>query len=533
MDYNPLRGAYNYDDQLDNFIAKLNRATEILSSELIVRGLVLAIDRRGGKWPIVKPGANNANNTFSSPFTLRVRLLTNFHNANDGTNPQFLEGDEVFAIPEGSVNMFDLPQAGEVVLLRFNKPFTNDGIYTAYWIARESADYATRDYRHMWKINEADEDKYITHDQSVIWSGERPSIIDNDDDIRPNSNYEPFPEVRRIKDGDVGMVGKSNTMHLHTFNPHEEGDKRGMIVMETESDYIHNKKEMLEFNYDTASEQEIEEFQQIQQEHIKYYLDAYRKTSRNQFLNSKTKLILATKLNVDRHLVHKDTEKDGKGTFGNVQLLYDPHYRDEGPGDTPKDPTNEDRNQCGTEILNEPITKETEYSNTQKDVVKVNSDPRPPISFDEAVAVIFGQADKFVFASPKGKNMNHTVLAEEQARWLQTLLTVVLHMLRTQDIHNDRINRLAKEFLIHQHLVTPAKTLAPLGSPNLENLIKEFLWYDNTTRGTVGNDTEQFEEKGSDSLDMKVKDRITEDRKKVVQLIKDIPLHHSTVFTIN
>lgn len=530
---NPIREAHDYNLQVDSFAKNLTSVSKIANTSILHRALVLEIDRIGSRFIINRPGANNDNNMVSSPFTIRARLLTNYYNNSDGLNRGEFDGDEIFAIPEGSINRLDIPEAGETILIRLDYPFTKDGIYTAYWIGRENA-FATKQYNLPFKYNEASANDFLTHDESVLYGGNKPQIITKEYSIKPERNYEPYPWPHNFKSGDVFDLGKSNTLIKHTFDIDNESDKRGYLEFGVEYEYIHNTKPLLSFDFRTATESEIIDFQKIQEEHIKYHLSNFRKMPAWQWQNCSSRIIIATKTNIDRHLIHKNSEKDGTGQHGNMKLEFDQHFRDEGPGkETPSD--NSYRKQIGKEIKKEPITSKIEYKQNHNDIISVKCQARKPITFDIAQPSIFLESDDIKILSRKGGKINHMMLGETYVRWMQEVMMIMLKQNRDLNLLNDRIHKLAIDFLKHRHTVVPGQSLEPMGSPytGQGTFLKSFLWYDDTTEGDVGGDSKLYEESGSDSVTMKIRNRLIEERNKLEELINRMPEFLSNTHSIN
>jgi hypothetical protein len=516
--------------------------------EMIQTALVMDVDRVGGRFIINKSGANNMNNVTSPPLTLKIRLLTNMYNASDGDD-NFIDIDEYFALPLGSPNIIDIPARGEYVKILVDKPFDASSNITLYWIGR-ALEYATSEYTTTFKKRDPLHEKSVTHSELSIYSGNRPQIIDKEYDISPNPDI-AFPENIRLKPEDVFLIGKSNTIVRESFSTYKENnsdnadrnidnngnqfplqddEKEGYLEFATGLSYIptDDTKDLIdklkEFSYSDSTKRSglsIDEFNKIKLEHFKRHYDPVRSSSKWEFLNSKTKLILASKLNVDARLIHKDTEKDWTGKFGNVQKLFDKHFRDEGKG-----------SHCGDEILNEHLQFNVEFDTKHGDVLKVESNERGPIHFDENIESLMAQAKVFRFVSPDGNNMNHAVLAEEQGRFIQKLLLILLHQNRTIDIINSRLHLLSVDFLKHFHAVLPSQTQEPLGLSNPKDFIKNKPWYEGTTSDDVASDS-TFDENGADAISMKIKERTKEERKLFEELIREIPNHHSKVFTIN
>src|ERR1700676_5422624 len=83
--------------------------------ELIRRALVIFVDREGGRLNINLGGNAGSNDISSVPFTLKVRLLTNFYNNDASADNSNIGFDEYYALPLNSPNIIDIPEKGEIV----------------------------------------------------------------------------------------------------------------------------------------------------------------------------------------------------------------------------------------------------------------------------------------------------------------------------------------------------------------------------------------------------------------------------------
>jgi len=529
---NPFIAASSSTHRDKNLVDNLRQLSDLETTPIFRYGLVLQVDREGGRFLIQRGSSGGSNDMRSVNGTCKVRLLTNLYNDTDGTSVAEIDIDDCYVLPLQH-NRMHYPIAGEVVRIMFDRPFDRSANTVGYWLSKETQ-FANRDFTTNYKYREASHGKSVTHDEFAIYSGKRPNVIDNDYDIHPDYDL-VFPEEYRSKEGDIVDQGQADTRIHHSFNAHSEGDKEGYIEIGTGYGYIGNRRNKepdyvpfddTSFNFDTATDDKVKQYQNMRLYHFKRFRDADRDSSRWEVLNSKTKVFAATKFNVDARLIHKDFEKDGTGDFGNVQGFYDKNYRDEGPGPN-----------CGQEIEQAQIHDKIDIDSSaqQGDVLEVQSNTRNAISFDEAKATIMLQADQLrMIASDSTRAINHGVLGEEQLRWLQRMMIIMLHVVRTCDILNDRIHRLGEDMINHIHLIKPGSSTAPLGSPAppVGKPLKEFLYYVDTTDGEVGGDS-SFEEKGSDSPSMKIKDRIKEERKQIEQLIKELPDNLSDSFALN
>lgn len=525
---NPLRSQYSPVLQKEDMFSSLKKATELGNMSILQTALVLDVDRRGGMFQINRGGNNGGNNLVSSPMTLKVRLITNHYNMSDGNIDGYIDADEYFVLPLLSTNRQEIPERGEYVMIIFDRPFTQSTSVIGYWISKAS-DFYTKDSRSPFKRSEARQGKEITHSDAVIYSGARPESIDKDYDIKPNWDYEPYPDRIRLKAGDVYDRGRSNTMLIHTFGAHEQAEKRGYIELGTEYEYIESLKKLKEWSWDVEhSQAEIDEYQAILNNHNKKYLDNFMKRSSWEFLNSSgSRIILATKENIDARLWHKDTEKDWTGKFGNVQKVFDKNFRDDGTGEN-----------CGKEIEGtkdekKPIHDKIDFETQHGDVLEVIGNEREGIKIDEFMATMYLEAQNFRMIARDGGDVNHMVLGEMMVRWMMRFGEVVLHMMRTEDILRDRLNKLSKDFMEHMHMVVCGSTLQPLGSPDSNVFVSRFPYHKGTTNGDVAGDDAEFEQSGSDSIDMSIKDRITDERKNVEALLKQLPEVLSKTHAIN
>ena len=533
---NPIRSLYDSNLGADNFAKSLGRINKIQNISITTSAIVLEVDRRGGRFIIDRAGADGGNDLYSPIFTLRVRLLTNFYNSSDGEDRSQFDGDEIYCIPGTGFNIIEIPEPGDVVRVQFNKPFSQDSKGIAYWLGRESW-YMTVEGGPGFKRSLPNEGKDITHDDDVNFSGVYPTIIDKDYDIKPEWNYEPYPNHRFLS-GDLVMMGKSNTSIIHSFNTHVEGDKRGLIAIETELDYIHNSQSLMAFDWLNSTPDQIQQFKAIQLEHLKYHIDSFTRTDKNRWLNSLgVRMIYGTKFNADRHLIYYASEKDGTGQYGNMQKSYDINFRDEGEGPMP---TEEDLQrgivQIGTEIQQQPINTELDYDQPNDDVQQVQADARGAINFDTAVATLYAEFEEIALISRNGGDIVHAVLGEPLIRWMQQMMINQMHMVRTADILRDELHRLSTEFLQHTHAIVPGQTLAPLGSPLAGNdpFLTDYTYYWQGTTGDVGGDTPTFSEVGDYSpVSNVVKDRISEERSKLEDLIKSSSSLLSRNFKLN
>lgn len=534
MQTNKLIAATNPGYRDKGFAGKLKDLSELHKLQVIHHALVLQVDREGGRFYINRGADGGKNNQYSVIGTLKIRLLTNLYNDSNGTDASVMDMDEYYVLPLNHHHL-RFPIAGEVVKVMFDRPMDKSSRVLGYWIGEQTY-FATRDYRTTYKYRQASHGKEVTHDEYTIYSGRRPSVIDNDYDVHPNYFLEPFPEDRRAKEGDDMNMGGSNTMIHHSFNAHSEADGEGTLEIGTGYDYIGNVRNKddsytpftdTSFDFDKATDDEIKIYQDLRNYHFQRVRDIDKDKSRWEQLNTLgSRIFLTTKYNIDRRLIHKDTEKDGTGDFGNVQRLYDTNFRDEGPGKN-----------CGKEIEQKQIHDKIDIASgaLQGDVVEVQSKARNPITFDDAVPSLLIESEQVrIITRNSERAVNHAVLGEEQLRWNQRLLIMILHQNRTIDILNDRLHRLSVDFVNHIHLAKPGITNAPMGSPESPTgqPITDFTYYVDTTDGSVGGDS-SFDEKGSDSPSMLIKDRIKEERKQLEQLIADLPDNLSDSFGLN
>ncbi len=540
---NQQRKALNPHLGAKDFTKSLAMIQQLHSLQTILKGLVLDVDREGGMFDILRGANGGLTDIVSPPFTLKVRLLTNLYNNDTENSLASLAYDEYFVLPINSPNIIDIPERGEIVNIQFDKPLAISTGVIGYYFGR-ALEFATKEYTTTFKRREASQQKSITHSGATIYGGEKPKTIDYDYNIKPNWNYEPFPEYWNRKAGDVLIVGKSNTIIRHTFsafkekddtdvqseNPAQDDKKRGVLELGTEYGYAENEKEMTEFSYDDESKRSglsEEEFEAIRLNHMKKYLDVNRDTSNWEYLPSRgSRLILATKLNVDARLIHPDTAFDWTGKFGNIKKYFDKHFNDVGKGRF-----------CGDEILKETIRFNYDFSTQHGDALLVFAKERDHVTFDENVSTVFSEADAFRFIGKKGgKNINHGVLGEELVRLLQFLIMVLLHNNRSLDILNDNVYRLSEDFLSHIHAVKPGVTNSPLGSPKSPAglFVKEHPYYDVITSSDVAGDSKEFEEKGSYApASGLLKDRTKEERELLELIAKNLPDVLSNVFAFN
>ncbi len=535
---NPLRSRQDDELQLQDFKNNLASIPNIKNLEVIQKALVISEDRHGGRFEINKGNAGE-NNIVSCPFVLKVRLLNNRWNANENNKEDFLDIDEYYVRYFGSPNIIDVPEPGEIVLIIFDKPLSESTNISGYWIGR-TLDFATKEYQTTFKRREASQQKHITNSQSNIYGGIKPSVLETDYQIRPNANYEPFPlDLGIFKSGDIGIVGKSNTMMRHSFSIFKEKDdsdiqsdlekqddgKKGYVEIGTEYLYLENTTDINNFSYYDENLQDVspEEYETIRLNHLKKNNLPDRNRAKWEFLNSGgSRIILGTKLNIDARLIHNDTEKDWSGENGNIKKFYHEQFRDEGKG-----------RYCGNEILQQHFTLETTWNNTQSDIIKTIANERGAISFDENIPHYFSESEIHSFISRIGEEINHGVLGERLSLWLTELLIIILHQNRSIDILNSRLHLLSEDFLKHIHPVKPGLTNPPLGSTNSSGgVIIDYIWYDDTTSDDVGGDS-SFDESGSDSPSMKIKDRTKEEREKMENLIKTLPSVMSKTFRLN
>lgn len=193
-------------DKKSQIYKRLNESYKTeASSKLIFEGVVVDIDRYGGKWTIMgRP---------TGPGTLKV-YIPELDNSTEISNLRYFES----ALPS---HLSISPELKEQVLVLFDSPEKNKG----YWLKR--LDSTSINYSEAYPSSEVDISKKI----GTITENDKPYNFKETDES-PDREKIPF---YRKKPGDVILEGRSNSIISQTFTTKT---KKGAIdiILDRKSD---------------------------------------------------------------------------------------------------------------------------------------------------------------------------------------------------------------------------------------------------------------------------------------------------------
>jgi len=190
------------------------------TSRLIFAGIVVDVDRYGGKW--VKMGKP------TPPYTLKA-YIPEIDNNTDVDYMNFFE-------PFLPINLSAIPELKEEVLIFFDSPEQKVG----YWIKRNDSNILTKTLPNLFMKNVSDDKRFGA---TITKNGTNFEFKETDD----FPNEEKVIPLLRKKPGDVLFEGRSNTTIIHTF---DLKNKEGVIDLVTERDFnvINTNKDVSQIN---------------------------------------------------------------------------------------------------------------------------------------------------------------------------------------------------------------------------------------------------------------------------------------------
>jgi len=343
------------------------------------------------------------------------------------------------------IHQIAIPEVGEEVILICEEI---GNINSAFWISRSVTENTlVKNEIGAGIKDEIDKNRQPASSQYGFDTGKPPK----ESLISPNEKY-PIPEVR-VKPGDVVSQGRSNTFDRHTF---DTKNKRGYVETITEEKPVPDDS---------------------------FYQDDFRKSDG-------TRIVQATKTDLDSLILEKLND-----------LKFDRSYLAGVDGAI--------SNGLASSGYPSYHTASTSYS-SQDDLSKITGISTPQRAQNKLdTAYLLLEALELRIISRHGKEIQHTVLAEEQERWLIILINLVKDLIDDLVVFRDHIDDFRSNiFEKHKHMAN-GPTSPPLN-------------------GELGLSRGQFKQNLSDD-----KNQFQTDKNDFEKHKKPIPIHHSQTIAIN